>query len=71
MYVLILFAIIVGPDGKPLPITRPDIEYYQTEDDCKKFAGKHIKEFFGSFETEPVLSAGKCIRVSHIEGEPA
>lgn len=70
MYVLILFAIIMGPDG-PIPITRPSVEYYKTEADCKKLGVRHIKEFMAAFDQEKAIFAAKCVEVKQIEGEPA
>lgn len=70
MYVLVLLAVIVTPDG-PLAITRPYMEYYKTEADCKKLGVRHVKEFMAGFEKEPMLLAGKCVQVTEIEGDPA
>ncbi len=71
MYVLILLAVIRGPDGQPQAITRPEVEYYQSEDACKSYGLKHVKEFFGSFDTEPLLMGGKCVKVTTLDGDPA
>lgn len=70
MYVLVLFAVMMTQDG-PVPVTRPSIEYYKTEAECKKLGVQHLKDFMKMFENEPPMFAAKCVEVTHEEGDPA
>lgn len=70
MYVLVILAVVVTTSGTQ-PLTRPEIEYYTSKEQCAKYGEKHIKEFLQNIGQEPALLAAKCVKVGELDGDPA
>lgn len=74
MYVMILFALVLtGQPAKPiLPVTRPDIGYYISEEVCQADMKKQITQFASGLPQDTLI-ASKCVKiVGPVEvGEPA